>query len=91
MIFWRIIIIIIISQDLRLLRLFVGIIRTRETYASRMRGDIDIMYNFLPLSEGKELYRRAFHKDFNPPPLFSTIQIPKPKRGNATDRRGFNL
>jgi hypothetical protein len=53
-----------------------------KTLLQECGGEIDIMYNFLPPGEKKELYRRAFHESFNPPTLFSSIQIPLPKKFN---------
>jgi hypothetical protein len=49
------------------------------------------MYNLLPPTKKKELYKRAFHKDFNPPPIFNSIQIPKPDKRSPADKRGYQL
>jgi hypothetical protein len=49
------------------------------------------MYNWLPSAERKELYKRAFHKDFLPPPMFNSIQVPKPNKRSPADKRGYQL
>jgi hypothetical protein len=45
----------------------------------------------LPPQERRELYKRAFSKDYDPPEVFSTVQIPKPNKRSPADKRGFQL
>jgi hypothetical protein len=44
-------------------------------------GDLDLMYNFLPNAERKDLYKRAFGKDYASSELFN-IEIPKKMKNN---------
>jgi hypothetical protein len=61
-----------------------------KTLLRDLGGDIDLMYNFLPSAEKKDLYKRAFGKEYAPSELFN-IEIPRKIKNSPADKRGHQL
>jgi hypothetical protein len=53
-------------------------------------GNLDLLYNFLPSTERKDLYKRAFGKEYASSELFN-FEIPKKMKNSPADKRGFKL
>jgi hypothetical protein len=61
-----------------------------KTLLRDLGGDLDVMHNFLPNVERRELNKRAFGKEYLSSELFN-FEILKKNKNSPADKRGFKL